>query len=258
MGAVAGGDIKVVDLTHPLGPETPIIKVPEGHGAQPPPVSLVPISDYRNDGGFARWSTLTTAEHAGTHFDTPSHWFTGADYQDGATDSIAPERFLAPASVIDVTAGVEADPDFILTAGHLEEWEGAHGQIAAGSWVLMQSGWAKRVGDADAFLNLAEDGYHSPGPNPEAVRYMIARDACGYGTETVGTDHGNAGQFDPQFPAHNLMHGAGKFGMSSLNNLNQLPATGAVLVTPPLKITGGSGSPLRVLALVPAAENPGG
>ena len=94
---------------------------------------------------------------------------------------------------------------------------------------------------------------HSPGPDPDAVRLMIARDACGYGTETIGTDHGNANQFDPVFPAHNLMHGANKFGMSSLNNLNKLPPTGAVILTAPLKIVNGSGSPLRVLAFVPNA-----
>ena len=252
LGAVAGGQIRVVDLSHPLGPKTPIIQVPEGHGAQPPQVSLETISNYREDGGFSRWSTLTTAEHAGTHFDTPSHWFTGGEYKDGATDTIGPERFIAPACVIDVTEEVAADPDFILTAGHLEAWESEHGAIPPGSWVLMHSGWAKRFDDAGAFLNIRDDSYHSPGPDPDAVRYMIERDACGFGTETVGTDHGNAGQFDPQFPAHNLMHGANKFGMSSLNNLDQLPAGGAVLVTPPLKIADGSGSPLRVLALVPA------
>ena len=252
LGALAAGDIRVVDLSHPLGPATPIIQVPEGHGQQPPPVSLEYISNYREDGGFSRWSTLTTAEHAGTHFDTPSHWFTGGEFEDGATDTIAAGRFIAPACVIDVTTDVAADPDFILTAGHLEAWESRHGEIAAGSWMLMHSGWASRFADAGAFLNLAEDGYHSPGPDPDAVRHMIKRDACGFGTETVGTDHGNAGMFDPQFPAHNLMHGANKFGLSSLNNLDQLPACGAVLVAPPLKIADGSGSPLRVLALVAA------
>ena len=111
LGAVAGGQIRVVDLTHPLGPKTPIIQVPEGHGAQPPLVSLEYISNYREDGGFSRWSTLTTAEHAGTHFDTPSHWFTGGEYKDGATDTIGPERFIASACVIDVTEEVAADPD---------------------------------------------------------------------------------------------------------------------------------------------------
>jgi isatin hydrolase len=246
------GAIGVVDLTHTLGPATPMIKVPEGHGKQPPLTSLEPISDYREDGGYSRWSTLTTAEHSGTHFDTPSHWFTGGDHPNASTDTISVERFVAPACVIDCTTEVEADEDFILTADHLRAWEETHGEIPAGSWVLLHSGWAKRFNDADKFLNQIDGISHSPGPNPEAVRLMIARDACGYGTETIGTDHGNANQFDPVFPAHNLMHGANKFGMSSLNNLDRLPPTGALIVTPPLKIVDGSGSPLRVLAFVPS------
>ena len=252
LAAVGAGGIKIVDLSHTLGPRTPMIKVPEGHGKQPPPVSLEYISNYTDDGGLSRWSTLTTAEHAGTHFDTPSHWFTGRDHECAATDTIAVDRFIAPAWVIDCTGAVEEDPEFVLTAAHLEAWEGEHGEIPAGAWVLMRSGWASRVNDPAAFLNLDDGGYHSPGPDPGAVRHMIGRDACGYGTETIGTDHGGAGRFDPKFPAHNLMHGANKFGMSSLNNLDQLPPTGAVIVTPPLKIANGSGSPLRVLALVPA------
>ena len=247
------GDIDVVDLTHTLGPATPMIKVPEGHGKQPPQTSLETISDYREDGGYARWSTLTTAEHSGTHFDTPSHWFTGKDLEAATTDTIAVKRFVAPACVIDCAKDVSEDEDFILTAERLESWEGEHGRIPAGSWVLLHSGWAGRFKDADKFLNQIDGVAHSPGPDPDAVRLMIARDACGYGTETIGTDHGNANQFDPVFPAHNLMHGANKFGMSSLNNLNKLPPTGAVILTAPLKIVDGSGSPLRVLAFVPNA-----
>lgn len=250
LGALATGGIRVVDLSHPLGPNTPMIKVPEGHGKQPPQVSLEYISNYEDDGGISRWSTLTTAEHAGTHFDTPSHWYTGGGYADGNTETIAVDRFIAPACVVDCTSEVDADPDFILTTERLKAWEAKHGEILAGSWVLMRSGWRKRFDDPAAFLNLDETGYHSPGPDPDAVRYMIGRDVCGYGTETIGTDYGNAGIFDPKFPAHNLLHGANKFGMSSLNNLDQLPPTGAMIVTPPLKIANGSGSPLRVLAFV--------
>ena len=77
------------------------------------------------------------------------------------------------------------------------------------------------------------------------------REVNGWGVEAVGTDHGQAFAFEPAFPAHHLMHGAGKLGLASLCNLDQLPPTGAVLITPPLKIEKGSGSPLRVLALVP-------
>ena len=252
VSAISTGGIRVVDLSHPLGPDTPMIKVPEGHGKQPPQVSLEYISNYADDGGLSRWSKLVTAEHAGTHFDTPSHWFTGADHKNADTETIAVDRFIAPACVIDCTAEVAADEDFILTEQHLLDWEENHGDIPAGSWMLLRSGWSKRVGDADAFLNQDDAGTaHSPGPNPEAVRHLIKRDACGYGTETIGTDHGNAGMFDPGFPAHYLMHQANKFGMSSLNNLDQLPPTGAIIVTPPLKIAKGSGSPIRVLALVP-------
>ncbi len=253
MACLNQGDIDVVDLTHTLGPATPMIKVPEGHGKQPPQTSLETISDYREDGGYARWSTLTTAEHSGTHFDTPSHWFTGKDLEAATTDTIAVKRFVAPACVIDCSKDVSEDEDFILTADRLESWEDEHGRIPAGSWVLLHSGWAGRFKDADKFLNQIDGVAHSPGPDPDAVRLMIDRDACGYGTETIGTDHGNANQFDPVFPAHNLMHGANKFGMSSLNNLNKLPPTGAVILTAPLKIVDGSGSPLRVLAFVPNA-----
>jgi kynurenine formamidase len=249
--AIATGGIRVVDLSHPLGPNTPMIKVPEGHGKNPPPVSLEYISNYEEDGGINRWSTLTTSEHAGTHFDTPSHWFTGRDYEHGTTDTIPVERFIAPVCVVDCTKEVEEDLEFVLTTDLLKDWESEYGEIPAGSWVLMRSGWAKRYSDPDAFLNLDETGYHSPGPGPDAVRYMIERDVCGFGTETVGTDHGNAGVFEPEFPAHYLLQGANKFGMSSLNNLDQLPPTGAIIMTAPLKIVNGSGSPLRVLAFVP-------
>ena len=114
--------------------------------------------------------------------------------------------------------------------------------------VLLRSEWSKRQGAA--FLNIKEDGPASPGPSPEAVKALVERDILGFGTETVGTDAGAAGGFDPAFPAHTLFHGAGKFGLASLANLEQLPPKGALLITPPLKLVNGSGSPLRVLAFV--------
>ena len=103
-------------------------------------------------------------------------------------------------------------------------------------------------------MNVDDSGPHSPGFTPDCVRFLaFERDVMGVGVETVGTDAGQAGGFDPAFPAHTIMHGAGKLGLASLNNLDQLPATGAVIIAAPLKIVNGSGSPLRVLALVPAS-----
>ena len=132
----------------------------------------------------------------------------------------------------------------------MEAWEAKHGRIPAGAWVLMRTDWSKRT-DPAAFLNGKEDGPHSPGPSAATMRLLVERDVNGWGVECVGTDAGQAFGFDPPFPAHNIMHGAGKLGLASLTNLDRLPPTGAILIAAPLKIERGSGSPLRVLALVP-------
>ena len=140
-----------------------------------------------------------------------------------------------------------------MTREHVQAWEGVHGKIPAGAWLLLRTDWSKREGK-EAFLNASEDGPHSPGFHPDCLRFLAhERDVVGVGVETVGTDAGQAGGFDPAFPAHNIMHGAGKLGLASLCNLDKLPPTGAVILAAPLKIVKGSGSPLRVLALVPAA-----
>ena len=115
--------------------------------------------------------------------------------------------------------------------------------------MLMRTDWSKR--DASSFLNMKEDGAHVPGPHPELVPWLARdRDVIGWGSEGVGTDAGQAFTFDPPFPCHSIMHGNNKFGLASLANLDQLPAKGALLITLPLKIVKGSGSPCRVLALV--------
>ena len=116
--------------------------------------------------------------------------------------------------------------------------------------MLLRSDWSQRQGDA--FLNIREDGPHTPGPSVAGVEALVARDILGFGVETVGTDAGAAGGFEPAFPAHTLFHGTGKYGLASLANLDALPPKGALLIAPPLKIVNGSGSPVRVLALAPA------
>jgi kynurenine formamidase len=156
---------------------------------------------------------------------------------------------VAAACVLDCSAESAADADFLLTPAWIERWEASNGRIPAGAWVLMRTDWSKRR-DAASFLNVEADGPHSPGFHKEASELLaLERDVVGVGVETIGTDAGQAGGFDPPFPNHTVMHGAGKLGLASLCNLDQLPATGAVVIAAPLKIVGGSGSPLRVLAL---------
>jgi len=249
IAGLAAGRIRVVDLTQPLGPETPVIGLPPIF-ASSPGVTIDVISHYDAKGPAWYWNTIRMGEHTGTHFDAPIHWITGKDLPDNACDTIPPRRLVGPACVIDVTGEVAQHPDFLLLPEGVAAWEKQHGRIPQGAWVLLRTGWSKRTDPKD-FLNVAADGPHSPGFHQTTSQLLAKdRDVLGVGVETIGTDAGQAGTFDPPFPNHGIMHGAGKFGLASLCNLDQLPPTGALLIAAPLKLVGGSGSPLRVLALV--------
>ena len=246
------GRLVVVDLTQPLGPETPVIGLPPMF-APSPGVTIDVISKYDEKGPAWYWNTLRFGEHTGTHFDAPVHWVTGKDLPDNACDTIPAGRFIGPACVLDVTADVEANPDFLLTPGRIGQWESQHGRIPKGAWVLLRTGWSRRT-DAASFVNAAPDGPHSPGFDARASKMLAEdRDVLGVGVETIGTDAGQAATFSPPFPNHTIMHGAGRFGLASLCNLDRLPPTGAVVIAAPLKIVNGSGSPLRVIAIAPAS-----
>ena len=191
------------------------------------------------------------SEHAGTHFDAPAHWISGRHEPLATVDALPLDRFVAPAAVLDFSTEAAADRDFLLTPAHIETWEAAHGKIAAGTWVLFRTDWSRLVG-TDAYLGMESDGAHSPGPSAEAIEFLVKdRDILGFGTETVGTDAGQGAHLSPPYPAHYILHGAGRCGLQCLANLDQVPPTGAILIAAPLKIRDGSGSPLRVLALVP-------
>lgn len=124
------------------------------------------------------------------------------------------------------------------------------GRVPSGAWVLLRTVWAKRTDPKDSF-NADETGAHMPGFHQEASLLLAAeRDVLGVSIETVGTDAGQAGTFNPPSPNHVTMHGHGKSGLTSLCNLDQPPPTGAVVIAAPLKIVDGSGSPVRVLAIV--------
>ena len=244
------GTLRIVDLTQPLGPDTPVIDLPPMF-ASSPGMSMETISRFDDRGPAWYWNTIRLGEHTGTHFDAPVHWITGKDLPDNTCDTIPAKRLIGPACVIDVTADVERNPDFLLMPDHVVAWEAKHGRIPARSWVLLRTGWSKRS-DPQAFLNIADDGPHSPGFHASTSTLLARdRDVLGVGVETIGTDAGQAGTFDPPFPNHGIMHGAGKFGLASLRNLDQLPPVGAIVIAAPLKIVGGSGSPLRVLAIAP-------
>jgi kynurenine formamidase len=249
---LATGAVRIVDLTATLDPGTPVLQLPTEFGwGKSWPFSIETISRYDDKGPAWYWNNIKCGEHTGTHFDAPIHWVTGKDHENHAADTLPPERFVAPAVVIDAVAEAEANPDFLMSVDFIQQWEARHGEIPAGSWVLYRTDWSKK-GDAGEYLNMGEDGAHTPGWDPATVAFLAEeRDVIGVGVETVGTDAGQAPAQDPMFPCHNLMHGANKCGLASLCNLDQLPPTGSILIAAPLKIREGSGSPARVLALVP-------
>lgn len=248
---ILGGGIEVVDCSGTLGPGTPILKLPPELARDTPPVEIHRISEYDEDGPFWAWNWLKLGEHSGTHFDAPHHWITGRDFADGYTDTLPVQRLVAPVNVLDVSAEAAADPDFLLTVAHVEAWEAEHGQIGQGEWVAMRTDWDRRAHDEAAFLNADGTGPHTPGPTAEAIEYLVDRGIVGWGSQCIGTDAGQAGGMTPPFPAHNLLHKAGRYGLASLANLDRLPPKGAILIAAPLKIVGGTGSPIRALALVP-------
>ncbi|MFD1252468.1 MULTISPECIES: cyclase family protein [Devosia] len=246
--ALAGGSMRVVDLSQTLEPGAPTIVMPPELG-QSWPVRIEPISRYDENGPAWYWNNISFGEHTGTHLDAPIHWITGRYLPQNTVDTMPASLMVAPACVINCSAESAADADFLVTVPFVEAWEARHGRIAAGSWVLLRTDWSLKRGAA--YANLDETGAHTPGPDAELMRWLVEeRDVLGVGTETIGTDAGQGGHLDPPYPAHHYLHGAGKFGLQCLARLDELPPTGALIIAAPLKILGGSGSPLRVIALV--------
>jgi kynurenine formamidase len=247
--AIADGSIEVVDLSHVLSTRTPMIELPAPF-VNAPGWSLDILSDYDERGPHWRWHAFHGAEHQGTHFDAPLHWVTGRAQRD--VSSIPAVELIGLAVVIDKTAEVAANPDYLLTRADVDAFTEQHGSLPRDGWLLYRTGWDARAEDTQAFLNADENGPHYPGVDPECAQWLAEETPIrGLGTEQVGTDAGQAFRFDPPFPSHHHLLGAGKFGIASLSNLDRLPETGAVIMPAPLRIEGGTGSPARVVALVP-------
>jgi kynurenine formamidase len=250
---ITSGRVSVIDLTQLLSAATPIIQLPPPF-ANTPGFTSHEISAYDQKGPAWYWNWIEVGEHVGTHFDAPCHWVTGKDK--ACVDQIEAKQFIGPAAVIDVTADVARSADFVATRDTILAWEKKHGRIPKGAWVILRTGWGARATDAARFMNVGADGApHYPGFGRESAEFLTKeRDILGVGVEQVGTDAAVGATATPPFPNHSIMHGAGRFGLTQLANVDKLPESGAIVIATPLKIQRGSGSPVRVIAVAPAAR----
>ena len=232
-----------VDLTYAFGPST-IYWPTDTAGFR-----LGELAYGRTEGGYFYSSyELATAEHGGTHLDAPIHFA-----EEGiAADEIPLAGLIGPAAVVDVTD--RAHPDYLVTVADLEAWEAAHGELPNGGILLLRTGWGARWGDRTAYLGTATTGpeavpeLHFPGLSPAAAELLVRQHHVkAVGIDTPSIDYGQS----TTFTTHQILAASDVPIFENVANLDSLPLSGAYVIALPMKIRGGSGGPLRIVAALP-------
>ena len=241
--AFPGGEL--VDLSHSY--DTTTIFWPtalEGFKLEKVADGVTPAGYYYAANNFC------TAEHGGTHLDAPIHFAQGHP----AVDQIPLNRLIGPAFVIDVSAAVEKNADYLVTTEDVEQFEKEHGRIPADAIVLLRTGFSKRWPDAKRYMGTTERGepavtkLHFPGLHPDAAKWIVAnRPIRAIGIDTASIDFGQSTLFE----SHRALYEHDVPAFENLTNLDRLPITGAYMIALPMKIGGGSGAPLRAVAILP-------
>jgi kynurenine formamidase len=226
----------VVDLTHSLGPAVPTYELSETPAFQAKTVATVAKDKY-----FAR--TISLPEHFGTHLDAPAHFIPGL----WTVDQIPPERLVGPLAVLDVTAKAQKNSDYQISVEDIASWEKLHSQIPLGAVVMTRTGWDARWNSANDYRNPDASGImHFPGYSEDAAKFLVeARQVRAIGIDTLSIDYGPS----KDFPVHQYTLGHSVYQLENVASLAQVPPTGAIVVVAPMKLEGGSGAPVRILAL---------
>ncbi len=236
-------DVQVIDLTWPFDEDT--VYWP----TSPSAFELERLAYGPTEGGFFYASnTLSTPEHGGTHLDAPIHFAEGR----WTADQIPVERLIGPAVVIDVSEKATADPDYRLTREDVLAWEAEHGAVPEGAIVLLRTGWGERWPDRQRYLGDDTPGdasnLHFPSYGESAAELLVGERRAGVlGVDTASIDHGPS----TDFIVHRIANEANVPGLENVAHLERLPATGAWVIALPMKIAGGSGGPVRIVALLP-------
>lgn len=237
-----GGDL--VDLSHTYDEHTIFWPTAEGF-------RLEKVADGETPGGYYyAANNFFTAEHGGTHLDAPIHFARDAQ----TVDEIPLDRFFGQAAIVDVTGRADADADYRITVDDIRQAEQGDGAIPANAILLLRTGFSRRWRDAARYLGTAERGaqavpkLHFPGLHPDAARWLLAnRPLKAIGIDTASIDYGQSATFD----THRVLYADNLPAFENLTNLDRLPARGARVIALPMKIGGGSGAPLRAVAILP-------
>jgi kynurenine formamidase len=232
--SVFGSGFAVQDLTHTVSPEFPVFP-----GFTPMEIT----TEFTIGTNSSNGNRLTLSEHVGTHLDAPFHWAA-----DGLTaDKIPVEQFFAPLAVVDISERASRNDDARVTVDDIRAWEEQHGELPAGAFVAMYSGWERRLSDPETYVNLDSSGTpHWPGFGPEAAEFLVAeRDIVGIGVDTLSLDTGAT----QDFGVHLTVLPAGKYGLENLANLGEASPTGATIIVGGPKHEGATGGPARIFAV---------
>ena len=237
------GNARVVDLTYSFDDKT--LYWPNA----PSTFKLTVLHRGKTDAGFFYTAnSFCTPEHGGTHLDAPIHFAEGRL----SMDQLPVSQLIAPAVVIDVAAKATADPDYRMSVADVSAWEQRNGKLAAGTIVLLRTGWGKRWPNAKRYLGGDKPGdasnLHFPSYGKEAAELLVKERKVGaLGVDTASIDHGPS----KDFVVHQIANGANVAGLENVANLEQLPERGFWIVALPMKIAAGSGGPVRIVALLP-------
>ena len=233
-----------IDLTHPLNENAVFWPTAEMFEKET-------VAEGETDGGYYYSAyNFSAAEHGGTHIDAPVHFAEGRE----STDEIPVEQLVGPGAVIDVSQQAADNRDYQITVEDVTAWEEANGQLPEGAIVLFNTGFAQYYPDRERYMGTAERGaeavadLHFPGIHPDLAAFLASeRSIAAVGLDTPSIDYGQS----TDFQSHVTLYKENIYGLENVAALDELPATGATVIALPMKLEGGSGGPVRIVAHLP-------
>jgi kynurenine formamidase len=234
---------KLIDLSHPFNERT--IYWPTAATFK-----LEQVAEGETEQGYYyAANNFSAAEHGGTHLDAPVHFSKGGD----TADEIPLRRLVGRGTVVDVTRRALANRDYRVTVADLRAHERRYGRIGRGAIVLLRTGYERFWPDRERYMGTAELGQqavpklHFPGLHQDAARWLVRRRIRAVGLDTPSIDYGQSKLFE----SHRVLGAAGVPVFENVANVRRLPRRNFLVVALPMKIEGGSGGPLRIMAVVP-------